>query len=175
MKHIGHIDHKSITGEDIDILQKEFRVRQAVRAVIMRQDKKIAIVHSSKFNTYKLPGGGVEKEETLVNALKREILEETGLEVIIQNEIGMVTELRTDFSNFDKGLFQISYIYRANYSKGIASAEYTDSEIEEGFTWKWMELSEVLNHMKSSVTEKYNKRFELARDILILQEVSKFI
>lgn len=175
MKHLGHIDHKSITGEYNDILNKEFLVRQAVRAVIRRQDKKIAMVYSSKFDTYKIPGGGIEKGESILDALKRETLEETGLEINITFPLGLVTELRADFSKFEKGMFQFSYAYFANYKKDLQDVSYTDSELEEGFSLKWIEIHEVMKHMQSSRTNSYNKKFELARDFLILSEAKSLI
>lgn len=175
MKHLGHIDHKIITGEYNDILNKEFLVRQAVRSVISRQDKKIAMVYSSKFDTYKIPGGGIEKGESLIEALKREALEETGLEISINLPLGLVTELRTDFSKFEKGMFQFSYAFLANYDKNLQDVSYTESELEEGFSWEWIEIHEVIKHMKSSKTNSYNKKFESARDLLILNEVKTLI
>lgn len=175
MKHLGHIDHKSITGEYNDILNKEIIVRQAVRSVIRRQDKKIAMVYSSKFDTYKIPGGGIEKGESLHDALKREALEETGLEISVILPLGLVTELRTDFSKFKMGMFQFSYAYLANYDKELQDVSYTESELEEGFSWKWIEIHEVMELMHSSKTNSYNKKFELARDLLILSEAKSLI
>lgn len=175
MKNIGHINHKSVVNLDVDILNKEFIVRQAVRAVVKRPDKKIAMIYSSKFDTFKIPGGGIENGENLNNALKREVLEETGLSVKINQDIGIVTELRTDFDSFEKGLFQISYAYLADFDSDQAEVNYTESELEEGFSWEWIEVHEVMKHMHSSKTNSYNKKFELARDLLILNEVKSIL
>ncbi|MBQ7066683.1 MAG: NUDIX domain-containing protein [Lachnospiraceae bacterium] len=37
------------------------------------------MMHSKKYNYYKLPGGGIEPEETLEDTLIREVREESGL------------------------------------------------------------------------------------------------
>ena len=57
--------------------------RPSVRAIVIKGDK-IAVVHSKKYNYYKIPGGGIEIDESHVEALIREAREEAGL--IIKKE-----------------------------------------------------------------------------------------
>lgn len=47
---------------------------------------KILLAHT--WNGYDLPGGGIEKHETIIDALQREFLEETGIKV---EPVGLVT------------------------------------------------------------------------------------
>lgn len=47
-----------------------------------RGDGKVLLVHSKKYGYLKFPGGGIESGEDHVQALCREVREETGLEVI---------------------------------------------------------------------------------------------
>ncbi|EFU84160.1 NUDIX hydrolase [Staphylococcus lugdunensis] len=56
---------------------KELKV---VYALIQNEDGQVLLVHNTDGGGWSLPGGKVEPEETLVEAVKREIMEETGLE-----------------------------------------------------------------------------------------------
>ena len=51
--------------------------RPSVRGIIIK-DGKILMIHSLKYDYYKLPGGGIEKGESYEEALIREVSEESG-------------------------------------------------------------------------------------------------
>ena len=55
--------------------------RPSVRGIIFR-DGKVAMMHSEKYDYYKFPGGGMERGESQIQTLIREVREETGLTVI---------------------------------------------------------------------------------------------
>ena len=55
-------------------------VRNSARSIII-SGKKIAMIHSLKYDYYKFPGGGIEGEESPVAAMIRETREEAGLVV----------------------------------------------------------------------------------------------
>ena len=61
------------------------------------RDGKIAM-QCSKEGEYKIPGGGMEKGETYVQALAREVKEETGLFILQEKavELGEILEVRQD-------------------------------------------------------------------------------
>ena len=52
---------------------------KVVYALIQNQERKVLLVNNTDGGGWSLPGGKVEKGETLVEALKREVMEETGL------------------------------------------------------------------------------------------------
>ena len=78
--------------------------RPSVRGVIIREGK-IAMVHSLKYDYYKFPGGGIDSGESHLDALIREVREETGLIVIPQSvkEYGLVVRR-------EKGRFEDLFI-----------------------------------------------------------------
>jgi 8-oxo-dGTP diphosphatase len=84
-------------GESVSV--PEFGTKQAgidyidrpgVYAVIENNDRQIAVIETS--NGYFLPGGGIHIGESDVDALNREVMEETGYQVAIRSKIGEAVE-----------------------------------------------------------------------------------
>ena len=74
----------------------KFYIRHAARCFLFNNDK-FCLLHIlgedafGKRDHFETPGGGIEKEENLVEALKREIKEETGCDIKNINEIGKIS------------------------------------------------------------------------------------
>jgi 8-oxo-dGTP pyrophosphatase MutT (NUDIX family) len=69
---------------------REHRPRAAVYAVIRDAERRIAAVKTSL--GLLLPGGGLERGETLVECLRRELREECARPVAIERQIGLALE-----------------------------------------------------------------------------------
>jgi len=85
-------------------------MRKAVRAVVIRNEH-VLLMYRNKFGQeyYSLVGGGIRMGEDPVDALKREVFEETSLEVA--NPILVIVE--------DAGeIFGTQYIYVCDYAGG---------------------------------------------------------
>ena len=52
-----------------------------VRAIILNDRQEVLLQHRTDLNCWGLPSGSVELDETALDALKREVREETGIEV----------------------------------------------------------------------------------------------
>ena len=70
----------TIDTKDYDINGTKF-IRPSSRAIIIK-DNLVAMVHSIKYDYYKFPGGGIEANESKIEALIRETKEESGLMII---------------------------------------------------------------------------------------------
>lgn len=64
-------------------------IHSGVRAVIVNENEEILLQFRDDFRVWGLPAGGVELEESALDALKREVKEETGLEVLDAVPIGL--------------------------------------------------------------------------------------
>ena len=78
--------HKKFDAQNYKDTTSVFE-KYTIRGIIVR-DGKIAM-QCSKEGEYKIPGGGMEAGETYVEALAREVKEETGLFIIPEKAVGL--------------------------------------------------------------------------------------
>jgi RimJ/RimL family protein N-acetyltransferase/8-oxo-dGTP pyrophosphatase MutT (NUDIX family) len=137
---------------------KEILRRRAVRAII-RKDDKFLLVQSAD-NDVKFPGGGIETGETPIEALKREVLEETGYTVtMIKSHVGYIEELSDAFES-DTHLFAMrSDYYEATVSTAQDSLKLDDYEARLGFHPVWMTLDQAIDaNEKCTEPKRWTKR-----------------
>ena len=66
--------------------------RIAVSALLFDEQQRILLAHRRDIDWWNLPGGGMELDETVEEAVKREVLEETGLKVEIEQLVGVYSK-----------------------------------------------------------------------------------
>ncbi len=81
-------DSVPVFGAPLD--GREHRPRAAVYAVIRDAERRVAAVRTSL--GLLLPGGGLERGETILECLKRELREECARPVAIERQIGLALE-----------------------------------------------------------------------------------
>lgn len=64
-------------------------VKVAVSAVVQDNQGRILLIRRSDNGKYSIPGGGLEAGETVAQAVVREVLEETGIEVDVTDLVGV--------------------------------------------------------------------------------------
>lgn len=161
MKLIKTIQFKDLKPEDTE----KFEIRKAARAVVFDNDKNIGILYVGKHNYHKLPGGGLEGEENIDSALKRECLEELGCSVEPFNEVGEIIEYRDKWS-----LKQYSYCYLANVVGDKGKPDFTQKELDNGFKIKWVSVEEAIKLLENDKPEGYEGGFIQIRDTSFLKE-----
>ena len=57
--------------------------------IIFDEQKRVLLVHRRDYDLWNLPGGTLEDFESPVNAVKREVREETGLEIEVSKLLGV--------------------------------------------------------------------------------------
>ena len=138
--------------------------RYGVRAIIRRNG--LYMMQLSKDGEYKIPGGGVEKGEDLIEALVREVSEETGLTVIKASikEIGEVQEIRRDSFAHDHKYIAHSIFYFCDVENEIHETQMTANEISKGYVPTWAKLDDIIEQ-----NEKVQKEFWTIRDTSFLK------
>jgi len=146
------------------------KYRKAVRAVVFDNENKVALLHVTKLNYYKLPGGGVEGAESDEESLKRECLEEIGCRVEIVSEIGRVLEHRDKIETD-----QESFCYLAKLSGKKGKPNLVDYEITDGFETVWVSLDEAVELAENSEPTSYDGPFIKIRDLFFLNKAKEML
>jgi nucleoside triphosphatase len=105
-----------------------------VGAVILNPDDEVLICRSTKWNKkYIIPGGHIELGEEMEDALKREVIEETGLEIYDIELFSLKDSLKS--SDLDKHFIFIDYLCRTD--------SYNVKLNDEADLYKWISLDEL--------------------------------
>ncbi|MFR4352012.1 MAG: NUDIX domain-containing protein [Roseburia sp.] len=117
--------------------------KYSVRAIIIR-DGKLAM-QCSRDGEYKIPGGGVEPGEDDVQAIWREVREETGLHVLSETTValGEIVERRRDIFDSAKKYVCHSRFYYCEVDAAQEALSLTPSEVARGYELKWATPQEI--------------------------------
>lgn len=83
--------------------------RESANGIYLK-DGKVLLVKPSWIDIWEFPGGGKESNENLIEALKREFLEETGCKILELNE-NPIHHIKTKFYADDLDIFFDSNMY----------------------------------------------------------------
>jgi 8-oxo-dGTP pyrophosphatase MutT (NUDIX family) len=142
-----------------------------VRAIII-ENGKIAMVHSEKYNYYKLPGGGIEPGESKEEALVRETLEETGLRIIPESikEYGYV--LRKQKGKQEDVFIQENYYYFCQVEKKVNDQSLKGYEAIENFQLEFVNPLEAIK-INRNIDHGPKDKNMVERDIRVLELLTK--
>jgi 8-oxo-dGTP pyrophosphatase MutT (NUDIX family) len=121
--------------------------RNAVRAIIFKEGK-LAMIKSNTFGEYKFPGGGVQDQESHLDALIRETIEETGL-VIKASSVkpyGYMKEKRRSTMNTDDMFEMDSFYYVCEVEDHSLNTHMDDYEIEYGYQLEYVTIEDAIAH-----------------------------
>lgn len=141
--------------------------RPSARAVIIK-DGKIAMVYSKKYNYYKFPGGGIEADESMEDALIREVLEETGLCVIRDSirEYGQVHRIQRGTK--EDIFIQDNYYFLCCVKEDIEQQNLDEYEADESFTLEFLEPQFAINVNRETILDDFTPVM-LEREALVLE------
>ncbi|MEL6673232.1 MAG: NUDIX domain-containing protein [Bacteroidota bacterium] len=127
---------------------KTYPIRVAVKAIIV-QDGKLLLnqYEGDKGTYYRLPGGGQENGENMIEALQRECMEEIGAKV----EVGELVKVRdyiarNHTTGLDKPEFhQVEMIFTCSLAEGEQVDYEADGDYEQVGV-RWLNTSELTDY-----------------------------
>ncbi len=126
----------------------------AVAALVIKEDKVLLVKRGCEPSKgfYSLPGGAIELGESIEEALKREVLEETGLSIEILNLYTVTSYVERDCEGRVKYHYVIIvYLARARDEIARPGKEVTDV--------RWVPLVDCLNLRLSKFSREVLRQF----------------
>lgn len=130
--------------KSIEIYYEDFKghvdyIRHACRGIIVKGNQ-ILLIYERNEDRYLTPGGGIEDNETKIDCLKREILEETGLLVTPKNEFLEIIE----YFYWKRNWKHIQHYFICEVNGDSKSTSLTKSEKEAGAIAKWISFNQAI-------------------------------
>lgn len=133
-------------------------IRNSARSIIIH-DRKVAMVHSLKYDYYKFPGGGIEAGESPVDTMIRETREEAGLIVLPDTvkEYGCVHRIQKSDQDETECFIQDNYYYLCEVEKNIVPQKLDDYEGRERYTLEYIDPKVAIRQNRSVIQCPYNQ------------------
>ena len=134
---------------DSDVTETVIRTK----ALIINDDK---ILIGNENSVYEFPGGHLEEGETFHECLKREVLEEVGIEIDddeIERPFMKVTFLNKDWTEVGKNRKSEIYYYviKTNKNPDLSKTNYTENELKNNYKIEAFKLSQAINKIKENI------------------------
>lgn len=142
---------KTNSGEIVEIPLEKFFFRPSAYGFIVKNGKVLVMRNKSNGKIW-FPGGGTEMHERLEEGLKREIKEETGLEVEVA-ELMLAKENFFYYQPLDEAYhaFLFFYLCRPLTDKIVADQDVDDFESEKP---RWVKIGDIKKEDISDLEEE---------------------
>ena len=165
------IRHELFHRDDID-LNGTFRLRNAVRAVILNGEK-IVLAYLENTGEYKFPGGGVQEGENPLDALRREVKEEIGAEVLSVGElVGIVQEYDAREEDPEDYFTMVSSYYLVKIKDELGQQNLDAYEREFGFRPVLVGIDEAIRTNRENIESKNDRKTKwIKRETFMLEKI----
>ncbi len=123
-----------------------------VGAIIFNPNQEILLCKSEKWNNqYVIPGGHIERGERMEDALRREVREETGLEIYDIVLISLQESIYSASFHEEKHFIFIDFLCKTNSCEVILN--------DEADSYRWTKLHEILQLDLGGYTRQFFEQF----------------
>ena len=168
MKLLRDVIHPSLST----LNSKQF-TRNTTRAIVTNAEN-ILLLYTVRYDDYSLPGGGVDKGESIEQGLKRELFEETGAQNIkIIGELGLYQEYRPWYKD-DYDIIHIkSYCYFCSIDEQFIKPQMESYEVQNGMQPKWVNIHHAIAHNETTMAISDKQGLSIIRETYLLKEIAK--
>ena len=145
MKQIIFNDN-NLTDNDIEL--KVVRVK----AIMINSNGKILLAHNN--NTYQFPGGHTEENESKKDCLIREVMEETGIELNVDEEPFLcITTYDNNYFGSGKKVLNSIYYYRTftDSLPDLSKTHYDELELATDFNLYYVNFNTLEKFLKNAI------------------------
>ena len=157
------VNNDNLKEEDITEVVKR------VKVLLINSNDEILLGY--EHNDYQFPGGHVEDDESLIDTVKREIKEEVGIDLNIDNIEPFAVSIGYWKDWPLKGMNRKTEIYyfeiKSDIKPDLDNTNYTNHEKEGKFELRYIPLDNVENVLEENAKE-YGDQFGIAREMLDL-------
>lgn len=159
---------KKIITNDSHLKDEDMtEVVQRVKLLLVNSRNEILLGYSH--HEYQFPGGHVEEVENLIDAINREVLEETGIELNIKlaDPFACTIGYYKDWPSIGKNRKIEIYYYEilTDEEPHLEKTKYTESEKQGDFELKYISLDQVEKEILQNV-EIYEDEHGIAKEML---------
>ena len=158
----------SLTDSDITEVVKR------VKVLLINSNNEILLGYSH--NEYQFPGGHVEESESLIEAVNREIQEETGLLLNVDNIEPFACSVGywKDHPEVGKNRKTEIYFYEVfcDLKPDLAKVEYTEHEKDGNFELRYISLDKIEEELINN-SNQYGDKHGITKEMLSLLELYK--
>ena len=149
-------------------------VVKRVKVLLVNSNNEVLLGYSH--NNYQFPGGHVEENETLIQTVNREVLEETGMDLGVDNiepfacAIGYYKDWPAEGKNRKIEIYY--YEIKTDEKPNLENTEYTENEKDGNFELRYIPSTNVEEELRKNA-EEYGDKKGIAREMIELFGVYK--
>lgn len=169
MKLLKELIHPELATREGRVLR-----RHAARGIVLREDK-ILVLFTERYNDFSLPGGGVDRDEDIHVALKRELEEETGAcDVRVQAHYGFIEEYRPYWKPEYDLMHMTSHFFVCDVAPELGAVRMESYEVANGMKPVWVSVTEAINHNCQVMSRQETTMGQsIQRETFMLEKISR--
>lgn len=136
--------------KDFRVISENMTYGVRAAALIMKDNRLLCLYHAKK-NLYVVPGGAIGVGESTEEAVRREVQEELGVEIIIEN-LSFVAE--NYFKHEERDFHNIEFYYSCHLAKEYSNDDFIG---DTGLEVVWLPLDDLKTyHLRPVFLKDYD-------------------